>query len=252
MDDRKYGIKYLSKDVCKEGRGWNMNKQLVFNNFVKMAQEDNNYYTFGTPSQVGVIEDVLAYFGIGYKLESGTSSMHRNELNILQEFILNQATDEQILLLHNLTNGECKTPEMNPVSEMSGKVFISMPMNKDKCMFVDIIRQGIKNALKDTGNESYFLDLDVHNDNIYNKMMEEIRSCKFLIGDLTSQNAGVYYETGYARALGKTVIFTCKDTDFDNVHFDIKQTQIVVWSNEDELRKKLCNQIDSSKLGRSI
>ena len=106
-----------------------MNKQLVFNNFVKMVQADNNYYTFGTPSQVGVIEDVLAYFGIGYKLESGTSSMHRNELNILQEFILNQATDEQILLLYNLTNGECKTPEMNPVSEMSGKVFVSMPMN---------------------------------------------------------------------------------------------------------------------------
>lgn len=79
-------------------------------------------------------------------------------------------------------------------------------------------------------------------------MMEEIISCKFLIADLTSQNPGVYYEAGYAKAAGKTVIFTCKEDDFESVHFDIKQTQMVIWNNESTLTEKLFNQIKGSNL----
>lgn len=103
--------------------------------------------------------------------------------------------------------------------------------------------------MADTDNVAYFLDKDVHNDNIFYKMLEEITSCRFLVADLTSQNTGVYYEAGYAKALGKTVILTCKSTDFENVHFDIKQTQIVVWSDEKDLRNKLTNHIRKSKIG---
>lgn len=120
---------------------------------------------------------------------------------------------------------------------------------KEKCKDVDEIRKGISKAVSDSGNEIYFLDLDAHNENIFNKMMTEIVGCKFLIADFTSQNTGVYYEAGYAKVLVKTVIYTCKNSDFGNVHFDIKQTQFVVWNNAEDLAEKLLDQIEKSNLG---
>ncbi len=79
-------------------------------------------------------------------------------------------------------------------------------------------------------------------------MLKEIRVCKFLVADFTYQNIGVYFETNYARALGKTVIFTCRKDYFENVHFDINQTQFVILENEKDLITKLPNQIINSKL----
>ena len=51
--------------------------------------------------------------------------------------------------------------------------------------------------------QPYYLDLDAHNENISVKMFEETQICKFLVADFTYQNAGVYYESGYAKGIGK-------------------------------------------------
>lgn len=58
-----------------------------------------------------------------------------------------------------------------------------------------------------TGKEAYYVDLDAHNGNIFDKIVEEIRNCKFLVTDFTCQNSGVYYETCYSKGIGKTVIY---------------------------------------------
>ena len=76
----------------------------------------------------------------------------------------------------------------------------------------------------------------------------EIQSCKFLVADFTTHNTGVYYEAGYATALGKTVIHTCKKSDFDNLHFDIKQTQTLAWTDAENLSKILTDQIVNADL----
>lgn len=223
-----------------------MNREQVFNEFARYAEADDHYYTFG---KHGIIEEVLAWFNIPSEKFMGAGSVvHANNLEKLHDFIKNIASDEQVKQVYELTKG-AQLPKYSPVADSSGRVFVSMPMNISKCPDVEVIRTGIDNALADTGNEAYFLDKDVHNENIFNKMLEEITACRFLIADLTSQNTGVYYEAGYAKALGKTVILTCKNTDFDNVHFDIKQTQIVVWSDVDDLRSKLANHIRKSKIG---
>lgn len=223
-----------------------MNKEQVFNEFARYAEADNQYYTWGMH---GIIEEVLSWFNIpSEKFLGANSVVHANNLEKLHEFIVSQASDEQLKQIYGLTKG-AKLPEYSPIADASGKVFVSMPMNVSKCADVEAIRSGIANALADTDNVAYFLDKDVHNDNIFYKMLEEITSCRFLVADLTSQNTGVYYEAGYAKALGKTVILTCKSTDFENVHFDIKQTQIVVWSDEKDLRNKLTNHIRKSKIG---
>lgn len=79
-------------------------------------------------------------------------------------------------------------------------------------------------------------------------MLSEVTSCKFLVADLTSQNNGVYYEAGYAKALGKTVILTCHESEFNSRHFDVQQVQTIKWCNSDDLSDKLYEQIVSSNL----
>lgn len=223
-----------------------MNAELIFNEFAKYAESDNQYFTFG---KHGIIEDVLAYMGLPSKKFLGAGQVvHADNLETLHDFMVTTASDEQLMYIYNIAKGEKVLPAVSPLADSGGKVFVSMPMNKDKCPYVDEIRRGIEQALINTGNTPYFLDKDPHNDNIYVKMLEEITACKFLIADLTSQNNGVYYEAGYAKALGKTVILTCKDDDFKNRHFDIAQVQTLSWSNADNLANVLSQQIKNANL----
>lgn len=213
-----------------------MNREQIFNDFAKHAEKDSTYYNFG---QHGIIEDALAWFNIPSVIFHGAgNARHAENLKTLHDFMINTATDEQVKVIYGIVNGGA-FPDISPIAEASGKVFVSMPMNKQKCSDVETIRDGIKGGLELTGNEPYFLDKDQHNGNIYNKMLEEISACRFLVSDLTTQNTGVYYEAGYAKALGKTVILTCKDSDFDNVHFDVKQLQMVVWHDSCDLKNAL-------------
>jgi hypothetical protein len=54
---------------------------------------------------------------------------------------------------------------------------------------------------------------------------DEIRRCRFLLADLSDDNAGAYWEAGFAEGLGKPVIYVCregKETHFDTDHRRIK------------------------------
>lgn len=223
-----------------------MNKEQIYVEFRKKVESDDNYFTFG---RFGIIEETLAYFGLASKEFRGSPAcVHEDNLKTLHDFMINEATDEQLALIHQVATGKEKIPEVNPVLPSAGMVFVSMPMNRDKYSCVDQIRQGTKTAIKATGNEAYYVDLDAHNGNISEKIVEEIRNCKFLVADFTCQNTGVYYEAGYAKGRGKTVIYTCRQDDFENVHFDIKQVQFVVWTDTKDLENKLKEQIINSGL----
>lgn len=226
-----------------------MNKQAVYNEVAKTAQSNTNHYTFGLPSQIGLIEDLLSYFGISYKTDFDSESMHRDNLELLRRFIIEDAEEDQVAVILDSIENKVSAEELRPNTNHAGDVFVSMPMNKGKYAYVDMIRDGIKRGIETCGLTPYFLDLDAHNGNIFNKMLLEIRGCRFLVADFTSQNSGVYYEAGYAKALGKTVIHTCKESDFDNVHFDLKQTQFVTWETSEDLAKRLSMQIKKSNLG---
>lgn len=223
-----------------------MNAEIIFNEFAKLAESNDNYYNLG---KHGIIEDVLAWFNIPSESFFGPSSVvHAKNLSKLHDFIVHQATNDQIKIVADICKKRIPVPVVNCTDDAVGHVFISMPMNKDKCSFVEDIRDGINTALNNTGNNAYFLDKDTHSKNICNVMMERIHNCKFLVADLSTQNPGVYYEAGYAKALGKTVIFTCNNTDFNDVHFDVKQTQIVFWDDKNDLSDKLTNQINGLNL----
>jgi len=63
---------------------------------------------------------------------------------------------------------------------------------------------------------------------------DEIRRCRFLIADLSDDNAGAYWEAGFAEGLGKKVIYVCRAKEKDKedakrTHFDTDHRQTVRW-----------------------
>lgn len=52
---------------------------------------------------------------------------------------------------------------------------------------------------------------------------------------MTHENAGAYWEAGFAEGLGKPVIYTCEKTKFENnkTHFDTNHHTTVLWDMND-------------------
>jgi hypothetical protein len=67
---------------------------------------------------------------------------------------------------------------------------------------------------------------------IDNIMRAQIRDAAFVLADLTHDNAGAYWEAGYAEGLGKPVIYLCEHAKFNKVkpHFDTNHCTTVMWS----------------------
>jgi nucleoside 2-deoxyribosyltransferase len=109
---------------------------------------------------------------------------------------------------------------------------------------------GIYPAVKhDCKMEPVRIDLVPHNDNIVDKIIAEIRTCQFMVADFTGHRGGVYFEAGFAKGLGREVIWTCREDDFKNIHFDIAQFSHIVWKDPADLRTRLADRIKATILG---
>jgi hypothetical protein len=70
---------------------------------------------------------------------------------------------------------------------------------------------------------------------------ERVSRARFLIADLTRQNANVFYELGLAHAIGKDVILLSQSTDF--IPFDLKTIRVIVYDYTPRGVKKLENDL---------
>lgn len=102
---------------------------------------------------------------------------------------------------------------------------------------------GIKHAVKRAGYRAYRIDKDPHNERIDAKIIAEIKNSRFLIADVTEQKQGVYYEAGFAEGLNRQVLWSVREDDLDDVHFDTRQFAHVVWKNIEDLQEKLYEMI---------
>lgn len=70
---------------------------------------------------------------------------------------------------------------------------------------------------------------------IDDRLRVEIRRSRFLIADLTHDNLGAYWESGFAEGLDKPVIYTCDRGKFEvaKTHFDTNHHLTVVWDAAD-------------------
>jgi hypothetical protein len=106
---------------------------------------------------------------------------------------------------------------------------------------------GIEAAVRECGYRPLRIDQKEHVNKIDDEIIGEIRRSRFIVADFTSEKdkprGGVYFEAGYALALGKPVIWCCRQDMINSVHFDTRQFNHIVWSEPVELRTKLKNRI---------
>jgi nucleoside 2-deoxyribosyltransferase len=105
----------------------------------------------------------------------------------------------------------------------------------------EIYQNAILPALKSMKIKPYRVDLIEHNDDIDDKIIELILKCDICIADLTYSRPSVYYEAGYFKGLGKSVIFIARKDHFSpktedvygnfKIHFDLQMKNIIQWSS---------------------
>lgn len=98
---------------------------------------------------------------------------------------------------------------------------------------------GIRPAFDGTGWAPLRIDAVEHNDRIDARIVAEINRSGLVVADVTGGRQGVYFEAGYALGRGLPVIWTVREDDLKNLHFDTRQYSHVVWKTPDELREKL-------------
>jgi len=112
--------------------------------------------------------------------------------------------------------------------------------------------QGILAAVEDDCRQRALrIDRKEHNNQITDEIMAGIRGAEFMVADFTGHRAGVYYEAGFARGLGREVIYCCREDAFKERHFDTSVINHVVWTDPADLRKKLADRIRASILPKS-
>ena len=105
--------------------------------------------------------------------------------------------------------------------------------------FLEAWKGGFAPAIASAGYEPYRVDQEPHIDRIDAKIVAEIRNSRFLVADVTGHRQGVYFEAGYATGLGRPVIWTVRKDDLENVHFDTRQYNHVVWEEPEDLSEQL-------------
>ena len=125
----------------------------------------------------------------------------------------------------------------------SNKTFVAMWFHAS---MADSFKKGISRAISECGYEPIRVDFEEHNEKICDRIIADIRKSKFVVCDFTGHRGGVYFEAGFAMGLDKPVIWTCKEDDVVNLHFDTRQYNHIVWKDEDDLYEKLKRRIEAT------
>jgi len=104
--------------------------------------------------------------------------------------------------------------------------------------FDNIYKFGIKGAAEDVGAYAERLDEQMFNEGMLERIFNQISKADVLVADVTGRNENVFYEVGYAHALGKIVLLLTKNAD--DIPFDLKHRHHIVYGESIErLRKDL-------------
>jgi hypothetical protein len=104
-------------------------------------------------------------------------------------------------------------------------VFVLMPFAP---AFDDVYNLGIKAACTDAGAYCERVDEQIFHESILQRVYNQIAKADIVVADMTDRNPNVFYEAGYAHALGKVVILLTQK--FEDIPFDLKHYPHIVYS----------------------
>ena len=121
--------------------------------------------------------------------------------------------------------------------------FVIQPFDRGK--FDKRYKDIYKPALSDAGIDAYRVDEDPTVGVAIKAIEEGISGADICLADVTTNNPNVWYEFGFAFALGRPVVMTCSSERSDRFPFDIRHRRIIRYSTEsqsdfDLLRSEVC------------
>ncbi len=119
--------------------------------------------------------------------------------------------------------------------------FIIMTMNPSMPELTDVA-DTIKQVFLSFGVNAVRADDIEHQGLITDQIRNQIRTAEFCFADLTHERPNVYYEVGYAHALGRRVILFKKAGAA--LHFDLSGYNCPDYRNNHELREKLTKRLE--------
>lgn len=170
-----------------------------------------------------------------------------NIFDLMDEFYLRSAPSQNSIQFFNpLLNGR---EEREPTTEKKvnpNTAFIIMPIDPSKPE-LDDVRNVIKEVCKKFGIKAVRADDIQHQERITDVVLQQIRESEHLIADLSYERPNVYYEIGYAHAIGKRPILYRKQGM--SLHFDLSVHNVPEFKNLSELRLMLEERLEAI-LGR--
>lgn len=164
--------------------------------------------------------------------------------------LLGHLQDQNLIALYTDRVNVALTPEgwikldsLRVVRPQSNQAFVAMWFTSETN---SAYSEGIKKAIIECGFSPVRVDLIHHNDRIDDRIIAEIRKSAFLIADFTGLRGGVYFEAGFALGLGIPVIWCCRKDFVDQVHFDTRQYNHIIWENPNELYTQLKDRIEAT------
>lgn len=200
----------------------------------------------------------------------GEAVTFNTEFNFAVLYAMNQAEASEIIeygvqkkyiiqssnVVFRLTfTGLSYIEELEKITKVSNSAFVAMWFSNE---MKEIYEAAIKPAIeaKECGAfKAFRVDNHEHNNDITDEIIAGIKACRFMVADMTGYRGGVYFEAGFAKGLGKPVIFTCRKDWFtgeytqdgkpikERVHFDINHQNIIVWDNPEDLKQRIINRI---------
>jgi hypothetical protein len=137
-----------------------------------------------------------------------------------------------------------RTPDSRVIRDSA---FILMNMDPEDPGLADV-HQTIRAVCADFGIDASRIDDVQHQDRITDRILEMIETAEFIIADLSGEKPNVYYEVGYAHALGKRPILVRKAGT--RLHFDLVVHNVPEYKNITMLSDMLRRRFEAI-LGRS-
>ena len=161
---------------------------------------------------------------------------------VVDSRVISNEDDYKPVAARLLPTGWAKFEEIEAKKSKSSQAFVAMWFHES---VTHLYTNALAGSISDAGYAPFKINDKEHSNKIDDEIVVEIKKSRFVVADFTGHRGGVYFEAGFAMGLGLPVIWTCRNSDLNKLHFDIRQYNCLTWENDslDDFKNKLKNRI---------